>query len=100
VRQRAEVRFDGVAGCLRTPAGGSSRQTVLLVHGNQIKARLLSRREVARLMGLPASYRMPERYNDAYRIAGDGVVVPIVKYLDEHVFQPVLLKAATKREVA
>jgi len=51
-------------------------------------------------MGLPASYRMPERYNDAYRIAGDGVVVPIVKYLDEHVFQPVLLKAATKREVA
>ena len=100
VRQRAEVRFDGVAGCLRTPAGGSSRQTVLLVNGNQIKARLLSRREVTRLMGLPKSYKMPERYNDVYRIAGEGVVVPIVKYLDENVFQPVLLKAATEREVA
>ena len=25
--QRAEIRFDDVAGCLRTPAGGSSRQT-------------------------------------------------------------------------
>jgi DNA (cytosine-5)-methyltransferase 1 len=23
--QRAEIRFDDVAGCLRTPAGGSSR---------------------------------------------------------------------------
>ena len=23
--QRAEVRFDGIAGCLRTPGGGSSR---------------------------------------------------------------------------
>lgn len=26
--QRAEVRFDDVAGCLRTPAGGSSRQVI------------------------------------------------------------------------
>ena len=51
-------------------------------------------------MGLPKSYKMPERYNDVYRIAGEGVVVPIVKYLDENVFQPVLLKAATEREVA
>ena len=28
--QRAEVRFDDVAGCLRTPAGGSSRQLILV----------------------------------------------------------------------
>lgn len=100
VRQRAEVRFDGVAGCLRTPAGGSSRQTILIVRGDKIEARLLSRREVSRLMGLPASYRMPERYNDAYRIAGDGVVVPIVKHLDEHIFRPILFKAAAERAVA
>ena len=32
-RQRAEVRFDDVAGCLRTPAGGSSRQIILVVEG-------------------------------------------------------------------
>ena len=31
-RQRAEVRFDGLAGCLRTPRGGSSRQTILEVY--------------------------------------------------------------------
>ncbi|HEU0116043.1 MAG TPA: DNA cytosine methyltransferase, partial [Thermomicrobiales bacterium] len=30
-RQRAEARFDGRAGCLRTATGGSSRQTVLIV---------------------------------------------------------------------
>jgi DNA (cytosine-5)-methyltransferase 1 len=29
--QRAEVRFDDVAGCLRTPAGGSSRQFLMVV---------------------------------------------------------------------
>lgn len=100
IRQRAEVRFDGIAGCLRTPAGGSSRQTILIVRGSEIQARLLSRRGVFRLMGLSASYRMPDRYNDAYRIAGDGVVVPIVKHLDAHLFQPILLESAAKKEVA
>ena len=32
-RQRAEVRFDEIAGFLRTPAGGSSRQTIMVVAG-------------------------------------------------------------------
>jgi DNA (cytosine-5)-methyltransferase 1 len=35
--QRAEARFDGVSGCLRTPAGGSSRQIVVLVEGDRIR---------------------------------------------------------------
>ena len=41
-RQRAEVRFDDIAGCLRTPAGGSSRQTILVVEGKTVRSRLLS----------------------------------------------------------
>ena len=57
--QRAEVRFDGLAGCLRTPAGGSSRQTVLIVEGQRVRSRLLSAREATRLMGLPNSYKLP-----------------------------------------
>lgn len=89
-RQRAEVRFDGIAGCLRTPAGGSSRQTIVFVKGNSIKARLLSSKEAARLMGLPERYKMPARYNSAYKVAGDGVVVPIVSYLEAQLFQPML----------
>ena len=56
--QRAEVRFDGVAGCLRTPSGGSSRQYILLVEGDKIRSRLLSARETARLMGLPKNVCM------------------------------------------
>ena len=75
--QRAEVRFDQISGCLRTPAGGSSRQIILIVEGRSIKSRLLTPREAGRLMGLPEDYRIPERYNDAYHLAGDGVVVPV-----------------------
>jgi DNA (cytosine-5)-methyltransferase 1 len=74
-RQRAEVRFDDMSGCLRTPAGGSSRQTILVIEGDTIRSRLLSPREAARLMGLDDSYRLPNRYNDAYHVAGDGVCV-------------------------
>ncbi len=98
-RQRAEIRFDGLAGCLRTPAGGSSRQTIMFVQGNETRARLLSSKEVARLMGLSDRFKMPERYNQAYKVAGDGVAVPIVSYLNRTLFQPIL-EAELRREVA
>ena len=81
--QRAEVRFDGVAGCLRTPQGGSSRQTVLVINDGRMRSRLLSPREAARLMGVPDSFWLPSKYNDAYRAIGDGVAVPVVRWLSE-----------------
>ena len=89
-RQRAELRDDEVAGCLRTPGGGSSRQIVVVVDGPVVRTRLLSPREAARLMGLPDTYKLPPRYNDAYHVAGDGVVVPVVRYLAEAVIEPIL----------
>lgn len=89
-RQRAEVRFDNVAGCLRTPAGGSSRQTILIVESESVRSRLLSPREAARLMGLDDSYVLPARYNDAYHVAGDGVCVPVVRYLAENILEPII----------
>ncbi len=88
--QRAEVRFDEIAGCLRTSSGGSSRQIVMIVKGNSIRSRLLSSREAARLMGLPDTYKLPTAYNEAYHLAGDGLVVPVVRYLAEHILEPVL----------
>ena len=97
--QRAELRNDGIAGCLRTPAGGSSRQIVVFVKGNQTKARLLSRREAARLMGLPDSYILPENYNAAYKLAGDGVAVPVVAHLCKTLLSP-LMRADRLRVVA
>ena len=88
--QRAEVRFDGLAGCLRTPSGGSSRQTLMVVEGPVVRTRLLTAREAARLMGLPDDYILPTRYNDAYHLAGDGVVVPVVAHLARYLIEPIL----------
>lgn len=88
--QRAEIRFDDVAGCLRTPAGGSSRQLIMVVEGNKIRSRLISARETARLMGLPDTYRLPPAYNEAYHLTGDGVAVPVVRYIAQHIIEPVL----------
>jgi DNA (cytosine-5)-methyltransferase 1 len=88
--QRAEVRFDDVAGCLRTPGGGSSRQSILVVEGGSVRSRLISAREAARLMGLPDTYQLPARYNDAYHVCGDGVCVPVVAHLARHILEPVL----------
>jgi DNA (cytosine-5)-methyltransferase 1 len=98
--QRAEVRFDDVAGCLRTPAGGSSRQVILVVDGKKIRSRLISARETARLMGLPDDYKLPKNYNEAYHLTGDGVVVDVVRHLAKHVFEPLLAEALEVREVA
>ncbi|MBM7324152.1 DNA cytosine methyltransferase [Agrobacterium sp. S2] len=85
---RAEVRFDDVAGCLRTPAGGSSRQTILVVDGNVVRSRLISARETARLMGMPEGYHLPKGYNEAYHLMGDGVAVPVVRFLAHHLLEP------------
>lgn len=88
--QRAEVRFDDVAGCLRTPGGGSSRQTIIVVEGCSVRTRLISSRETARLMGLPEEYKLPVNYNEAYHLTGDGVVVPVVRHLAQNIFEPIL----------
>jgi len=88
--QRAEVRFDDISGCLRTPAGGSSRQVIVIVDGESVRARLISSRETARLMGLPDDYALPENYNEAYHLTGDGVVVPVVRHLAASIFEAVV----------
>jgi DNA (cytosine-5)-methyltransferase 1 len=90
--QRAEIRFDDVAGCLRTPVGGSSRQSIMIVEGNKVRSRLLAPREAARLMGLPDSYKLPEKYNEAYHLVGDGVVVPVVRFLTDNILESLLAK--------
>jgi len=97
--QRAEVRFD-IAGCLRTPGGGSSRQTVLVVDGGQVRSRLMSARETARLMGLPDSYRLPVSYSAACHLTGDGVAVPVVRHLARWLFEPLLAGRGSLRQAA
>jgi len=86
--QKLELRFDGIAGCLRTPEGGSSRQIVLMVNGGSVRSRLLTVRECARLMGADDNYALPGSYNDGYRAMGDAVAAPVTRFLSEHLLAP------------
>jgi len=92
-RQRAEVRFDEIAGCLRTPRGGSSRQTIIVIEGTRTRSRLLSKHEAAALMGYQGA--LPTSYNDAYHLLGDGLVVPVVRHLSESLLLPIVQKATS-----
>jgi DNA (cytosine-5)-methyltransferase 1 len=92
--QRAEVRFDGLAGCLRTPRGGSSRQTLVVIDAGVVRSRLLSAREAARLMGLPDHYRLPAAATAAHHVTGDGVAVPVVRWLAQAILEPLLQRDA------
>jgi DNA (cytosine-5)-methyltransferase 1 len=95
--QRAEIRFDQVSGCLRTPVGGSSRQTIVVVEGGTVRSRLLSPREAARLMGVPDSYPLPVNYNEAYHLFGDGIAVPVVSWLEKHLLRPLAVSSEVVR---
>ena len=80
-KQCLELRFDGVAGCLRTPGGGSSRQLLILSRDRELRTRLLTVTEAARLMGAPDGYRVVGTYNEGYKAMGDAVAVPVVQHL-------------------
>jgi DNA (cytosine-5)-methyltransferase 1 len=90
VRVQAEARFDGLAGCLRTPGGGSSRQFLITIARDKTRTRLMTPREAARLMGLPDSYVLPSRATDAFHLVGDGVATPVVRFLSENLLLPLV----------
>lgn len=89
-QQRAEARFDGLAGCLRTPRGGSSRQTLLVIDRGEVRSRLLSPREGARLMGLPETYVLPGSQTAGLHVIGDGVAPPVVRWLAASLLEPLI----------
>lgn len=86
--QRAELRLDGLAGCLRTPAGGSSRQFVLVADGGEVRTRGMTPREAARLMGAPEDFALPASTTAALKVVGDAVSVPAVRWLAGHLLEP------------
>lgn len=88
--QRLEIRFDGLAGCLRTPAGGSSRQYVVVCEDGRVRVRRLTGREAARLMGVGDDYRLPSSQSAALKLMGDAVAVPVVRALAETLLLPAL----------
>jgi len=89
-KQVLELRFDDMAGCLRTPVGGSSKQYLVIRHSQTWKTRILSPREAARLMGAPETYKLPGTFNDGYKAMGDAVAAPVVAYLAKHLLSPLV----------
>jgi DNA (cytosine-5)-methyltransferase 1 len=79
----AELRVDGIAGCLRTPRGGSGRQILVKAGFGEFRARLLTPRECARLMGANG-FVIKASLNQALFGFGDAVCVPVIEWIAEH----------------
>ena len=84
-KQRAEVRKDDIAGCLRTALGGSSRQFVLKAGLGEVKMRTMTPREYARLQGVHDSSRIGAAGNQALTGFGDAVCVPAIAWIAKNV---------------
>lgn len=77
-----ELRTDGIAGCLRTPKGGSARQILVRVGKNEMRVRLINEKEAACLMGASDFKLNPSlSLNDVLFGFGDAVCVPAVEWL-------------------
>jgi DNA (cytosine-5)-methyltransferase 1 len=85
-----EVRADDIAGCLRTPRGGSSKQAVVRIGGGGLRARWMTPLECARLMGA-GGYRLEGvPTSQALFGFGDAVAVPVVAWLAENYLMPLV----------
>ncbi len=82
-RSMAELRTDGLAGCLRTPRGGSGRQILFKAGKGEYHVRLLTPRECARLMGAD-NFKIAAPLNQALFGFGDAVCVPVVEWIANH----------------
>ena len=87
-RSMAELRTDGIAGCLRTPKGGSGRQILFVAGKGRYAVRLLTPRECARLMGAD-DFRISGTLNQALFGFGDAVCVPVIRWIAENYLTPV-----------
>ncbi len=79
-RSMAELRTDGIAGCLRTPKGGSGRQILFQAGYGKYKVRLLNPDECARLMGA-GGYKVTVPLNQALFGFGDAVCADVIEWI-------------------
>ncbi|MBM2812063.1 MAG: DNA-cytosine methyltransferase [Chloroflexi bacterium] len=88
-KSMAELRTDGVAGCLRTPRGGSGRQILFKGGDGHYFARLLTPRECARLMGAD-DFKITATANQALFGFGDAVCVRVIEWIAQNYLNPVV----------
>ena len=87
-KSMAELRTDGIAGCLRTPRGGSGRQILFAAGKGQFAVRLLTPRECARLMGAD-DFKLKVSLNQALFGFGDAVCVPVIEWIAKNYLNPI-----------
>jgi DNA (cytosine-5)-methyltransferase 1 len=88
-----EIRADGIAGCLRTARGGSSKQALVEAGRGETRARWMTPREYARLMGADR-FKLVARRNQALFGFGDAVCVPVIAWLCKHYVVPAVIDSA------
>lgn len=100
-KSTAELRIDGIAGCLRTPRGGSGRQILFKAGKGQYFARLITPREAARLMGAD-EYALPDSItlNQALFGFGDAVCVPAIEWIATYYLNPLVNEMIRGRALA
>lgn len=97
-RSTAELRFDGIAGCLRTPRGGSARQILFKAGCGGYKVRLLTPRECARLQGVADDeYKIDVTDNRALFGFGDAVCVSVVEWIARNYLNPLVAELTRGR---
>ena len=84
-RTVGEVRADEIAGCLRTPQGGSSVQFLVDCRSGAVRIRPLTGVEYARLQGA-GSFPVNVGDRQARMGFGDAVCVPAVRWLVRYAF--------------
>ena len=95
-RSMGELRTDGIAGCLRTPKGGSGRQILVKAGYDQFRVRLVTPRECARLMGAE-DFEIVVPDNQAYFGFGDAVCVPAITWIACNYLSPLVANPRTAR---
>ena len=89
--QRAEVRSDDIAGCLRTAIGGSGKQFMVTAENGAIRMRTLTAREYARLQGVPDTYRIAANTErQSLNAFGDAVCVPAISWIARKILTPLV----------
>lgn len=97
--QRAEVRSDELAGCLRTARGGSSKQMLVQAGYGTIQMRHMTPREYARLQGVPDNYPIPHNVNQALTGFGDAVCVPAITWLADNVLEQLCMEYSNSLQI-
>lgn len=99
-KSMAELRTDGLAGCLRTPRGGSGRQILFKAGQGRYQVRLMTPRECARLQGVPDSFQINASANKALFGFGDAVCVPVIEWIAKEYLIPQLAAAGARDDSA